>query len=179
VEQRANPIFQARAVGSFAQLPGCPDYASQSLPPERLDHLCKGECYNPSDRRRLISRIEVIRIQPQDHPDEPVASLIRDPWRSFPCEPDPAGCAVTFEDPDFAEQGRDTLYYVRALEEPAPAVNAANLRCAYDEKGECSSVNLCGGPDARDDDCLSEHEPRAWSSPIFVDFARASDAPTP
>jgi hypothetical protein len=183
VEQSVNPIFQVRAVGSLAQLPGCPDYASESLSPERLDDLCKGECYNPSDRRRLITRIEVIRIQPQNRPDEPVASLIRDPWRSFRCDPNPAGCAITFEDPDFAEQGRDTLYYVRALEEPAPGVNADNLRCQYDEKGECVEVNLCGGPDARDDDCLAEHEPRAWSSPIFVDFAaetaRASGAPTP
>jgi hypothetical protein len=170
VAQSANPIFQVRAVGSFAQRPGCPDYASSSLSPDRLAHLCKGECYNPSDRRRLITRIEVIRVQPQNHPGEPVASLIRDPWRSFACDPNPAGCSITFEDPDFADQGRDTLYYVRALEEPAPAVNADNLRCEYDEKGACVKVNLCGGPDARDDDCLGEHEPRAWSSPIFVDF---------
>jgi hypothetical protein len=169
-EQSINPIFQVRAVGSFAQHPGCPDYASNSLSPERLAHLCKGECYNPSDRRRIITRIEVIRIQPQNHPGEPVASLIDDPWRSFACEPDPAGCSITFEDPGFAGEGRDTLYYVRAIEEPAPGMNVDNLRCEYDEKGECVKVNLCGGPDARDDDCLGEHEPRAWSSPIFVDF---------
>jgi hypothetical protein len=55
-------------------------------------------------------------------------------------------------------------------EEPAPGVNADNLRCEFDEKGECVKLNLCGGPDAREDDCLAEHEPRAWSSPIFVDF---------
>jgi len=170
VEQSANPIFQVRAVGSLAQLPGCPDFASNSLSPQRLTHLCKGECYNPSDRRRLITRIEVIRIQPQNHPGEPVASLIRDPWRSFTCQPNPAGCSITFEDPDFAEEGRDTLYYVRAIEEPAPAVNADNLRCEYDEKGECVKVHLCGGAGAEADDCLAEHEPRAWSSPIFVDF---------
>jgi hypothetical protein len=170
VEQSVNPIFQVRAVGSLAQLPGCPDYAIDSLGPERLAHLCKGECYHPSDRRRLISRIEVIRIQPQNHPGEAVAPLIQDPWRSFPCEPSPAGCSVTFEDPDFAEEGRDTLYYVRALEQPAPGVNADNLRCEYDERGQCVKVNPCGGPDALEDDCLADHEPRAWSSPIFVDF---------
>jgi hypothetical protein len=175
-EQNANPIFQVRAVGSLAQKPGCPDYASNSLSPERLDHLCKGECYNPSDRRRLITRIEVVRIQPQNHPGEPVASLIQDPWRSFACKPNAAGCSVTFEDPDFAGGARDTLYYVRAIEEPAPGVNASNLRCEYDQKGECVKVNLCGGADALEDDCLAEHEPRAWSSPIFVDF-RAEEEP--
>jgi hypothetical protein len=174
VSQRVNPIFQVRAVGSLAQRPGCPDYATQTLSPERLTHLCKGECYNPSDQRRRITRIEVIRIQPQNRPDEPLDSLIRDPWRSFACEPDASGCSITFEDPDFAGQGRDTLYYVRAVEEPAPGVNAANLRCEKDAQGACVKVNLCGGVGADQDDCLAEHEPRAWSSPIFVDYGAES-----
>jgi hypothetical protein len=170
-EMNTNPIFRVRAVGSFEQEPGCPDYAVNSLSEERLQSLCKGECYNPSDQRRLITRIELVRIQPQNHPDEPVASLIESPWRSFECEPDPAGCSVTFEDPEFAADGRDTLYYVRAIEAPAPGINAANLRCEYDEEGSCTKVDLCNDADGVDGDCLAEHEPRAWSSPIFVDFA--------
>jgi hypothetical protein len=168
----ANPIFRVRAVGSFEQEPGCPDYAVGSLSEERLQSLCKGDCYNPADERRLITRIELIRIQPQNRPDEPVASLIQSPWRTFECDPDPAGCSVTFEDPDFATEGRDTLYYVRAIEAPAPGINAANLRCEYDEDGRCVKVNLCNDADGADGDCLAEHEPRAWSSPIFVDFAK-------
>ncbi len=170
-EMSSNPIFRVRAVGSFEQAPGCPDYAVNSLSEERLQFLCKGECYNPSDQRRLITRIELVRIQPQNHPDEPVASLIESPWRIFECEPDPAGCAVTFEDPEFVADGRDTLYYVRAIEAPAPGINAANLRCEYDEEGRCAKVDLCNDADGEDGDCLAEHEPRAWSSPIFVDFA--------
>jgi hypothetical protein len=171
VEMGSNPIFRVRAVGSFEQAPGCPDYAVSSLSENRLQHLCKGECYNPSDRRRIITRIELVRIQPQKHPEEPVASLIESPWRSFECEPDPAGCSVTFEDPEFATDGRDTVYYVRAIEAPAPAINAASLRCEYDEDGRCVKVDLCNDSDTVDNDYLAEHEPRAWSSPIFVDFA--------
>ena len=173
VEMAEPPIFQARAVGSFAQKPGCPDYAAATLAPERLEHLCKGECYNPGDERRLITRIEVVRIRPQNRSGEPIAPLIEDPWRSFSCEPDSAGCSVTFEDSDYASGARDTLYYVRAIEEPALAVNAAGLRCEYDEKGECVKVNPCGVSGTNEDDCLAEHEPRAWSSPIFVDYAPA------
>jgi hypothetical protein len=170
-EMKSTPIFQVRAVGSFAQEPGCPDHAVDSLSTERLQFLCKGECYNPSDERRLITRIEVVRIQPQNHPGEAVASLIQSPWRSFPCEPDPTGCSITFEDSEFAMDGRDTLYYVRAIEEPKPGINAANLRCDYDTDGRCAKVHLCEDSDVATDDCLAEHEPRAWSSPIFVDFA--------
>jgi len=165
-----NPIFQARAVGSFEQLPGCPDDAQGALGAQEIRRICMGECYHPSDRRRLVTRIEVVRIRPQTHAGEAVAALIQDPWRSFSCEPRPEGCTITFEDPEFAAGRRDTLYYVRAFEEPAPGVNAAGVGCVRDTLGNCPEVALCGsGPNS--DDCLAEHEPRAWSSPIFVDFA--------
>jgi hypothetical protein len=166
------PIFQVRAVGSFEQKPGCPDYATSSLSPERLRHLCKGECYHPSDQRRPITRIEVVRIRPQSRAGEPIASLIDDPWRRFDCAPDPAGCVATFTDPEFPTQERDTLYYARAFEPPKPVINGQNLRCERDAAGNCTKVNLCPGPQGDADNCLGEDEPRAWSSPIYVDFAR-------
>jgi len=169
IRTNANPTFEARAVGSFEQLPGCPDYATTALGPERLEHVCKGECYNPAPTRRPITRIDVVRIRPQSKPGEPIAALIEDPWKSFACDGSPAGCSVRFEDPDYAENGRDTVYYVRAHEPPAPAVNAAGITCDRDASGRCLDAKLCSG--APTDDCLGTEEPRAWSSPIFVDWA--------
>jgi hypothetical protein len=174
-EMDENPRFEVRAVGSFKQQPGCPDYSTTALSPERLHHLCRGECYNPSDERKLIRRIEVVRIRPQSYAGEDVAKLIEDPWRVLECEPDRAGCTVQFEDPEYGSAARDALYYVRAIEEPSLAVNATNLRCEYDSEGNCVKVNPCFG-DYRtpyEDDCLTETEERAWSSPIYVDFAAA------
>ena len=169
------PRFEVRAVGAFEQLPGCPDYAVNNLGPERLDALCRGECYNPSDVRKTINRVEVVRILPQTDPGENVRDLIEDPWKVLPCAPDRDGCTVTFSDEDYATLGRDAVYYVRAIEEPSLTVNADNLRCEYDDKGNCIKVNMCYGgrqtPD--DDDCLAISEERAWSSPIFVDWQRA------
>jgi len=173
VEMTTNPIFQVRAVGSFEQKPGCPEYAGDALGPDRLKNVCKGECYHPSDTRRPITRIEVVRIRPQVRPGEPVADLIEDPWRSFECEPHQEGCAVSFEDPEYAASGRNALYYVRAIEAPKPGVNAGGVRCEADASGECTQANLCGA-DPSDVDCLSEHEPKAWSSPIFVDQPRGA-----
>ena len=167
------PRFRVRAVGSFEQQPGCPDYATQALSAERIAHLCKNECHHPSETRRPITRIEVVRIRPQSAPGEDVSRLIDDPWQSFECEGDPSGCSVTFSDPEYADAGRDTLYYVRAFEAPAPGVNAGNVRCERDAAGRCLKTNLCPSPDGSDPDCLSEHEPRAWSSPIFVDHPAA------
>jgi hypothetical protein len=96
---------------------------ARSLPAER------GECYHPSDERKLITRIEVVRIRPQASPDDDVAGLIEDPWKVLPCPSDPAGCSVRFSDSDFAAAGRDALYYVRAIQEPSPTINGAQLRC--------------------------------------------------
>jgi hypothetical protein len=169
------PRFRVRAVGSFEQLPGCPDYATSSLSPERLHHLCRSECYNPSDQRKRITRIEVIRIRPRANPKEPVEELIADPWRIFPCDGGSDGCQISFSDMEFPEAARDALYYVRAIEEPSRAVNAANLRCEYDAEGNCIRVNPCHGSSLGtpyQDDCLAPVEERAWSSPIFVDFER-------
>jgi len=164
------PVFEVHAVGSFHQKPGCSEAAVAALGEERLRWLCGGECLHPSDHRRRISRIEVVRIRPQTSPDEPIAPLIEDPWQVHPCRPDPEGCRVVFTDPEFETSGRDAVYYVRAVEEPSEAVNAAGLRCDRDESGRCERVHPCN-PEPRDDDCLAETEQRAWSSPIFVDHA--------
>ncbi len=103
-----------------------------------------------------------------------VAPLIEDPWRRFDCPPDPSGCRLEFEDPDFATSARDAVYYVRALQEPTPAVNAATLRVQFDESGAATSVDPCFGgyrtPAA--DDCLAPAQERAWSSPIYIDRPR-------
>jgi Protein of unknown function (DUF3604) len=165
------PIFQVRAVGSFEQKPGCPDSAASALGTEDLARICKGECYYPSDQRRRLTRIEVVKIRPQREAGEDVAALVSDPWRSFACDPDPAGCTATFPDADFVREGRDAVYYARVFEAPLPGINADNLRCKFDEAGNCTSVELCPGPEGDADDCLGEKEPRAWSSPIFVDHA--------
>ncbi len=168
------PRFVVRAVGAFEQQPGCPAHVEQALSRDRIEQLCAGECYHPSDRRRKITRIEIVRIRPQRTPNEPIETLIEDRWRSFACPPDPAGCRVEFSDPDFVSGERDVLYYVRAIQEPTQAVNADNLRC---EDPSCSKLRPCYGDyrTAFDDDCLTENEERAWSSPIWLRFdARAS-----
>jgi len=161
------PIFQVRAVGSFEQKPGCPADALDALAPDRLERLCQGECYHPSDRRRPITRIEVVRITPQLRPDESIGKLIEDPWRVIPCADGPGGCQVAFTDPDFPKIGRDALYYVRAIEAPSPAVAADPFGCERDPSGRCVEMHPCNGRPT-DDDCLAETEERAWSSPIFV-----------
>jgi hypothetical protein len=165
------PRFEVRAVGAFAQKPGCPDSTTGALSAGRVEQLCRGECFNPSDRRKLITRIEVVRIRPQIRPGEPLRPLIEDPWQTITCAPSQNGCVAQFEDPEFESAGRDTVYYVRAIEEPSPAVNGGALRCKLDESGQCLETRPCYG-DYRTpatDDCLETIEERAWSSPIFVD----------
>jgi len=170
------PIFQVRAVGSLEQNPGCPAASGEALGAERLEYLCRGECYNPGEARRLITRIEVVRVRPQVVAGEPIAPLIEDAWRTFACDPNPSGCSITFSDPDFERSGRDALYYVRAIEEPIDAINVDSLRCVYDDAGRCISVDACTGDAPASDDCLGETEQRAWSSPIFVEWSSAPES---
>lgn len=165
-----NPRFVAHAIGSFEQKPGCPTWSTHELSAERLDRICAGECYNPSDTRRGITRIEIVRIRPQIRDDEPVGELIDDPWKVMTC-PGTDTCRVSFEDPEFLSLGRTTSYYARAIQEPTPAINADNVRC-LDEA--CTQVKPCYGDYRTDssDDCLAENEERAWSSPIWVNPKR-------
>lgn len=168
----SEPRFTVRAAGAFKQLPGCPAHTPNGLDEARVEHLCAGECYNPSDERHLITRIEVVRIQPQSYEGEPIGELIEDPWRVFDCPADEAGCLVTFSDPDYVTDARDTTYYVRAIQEETEAINADPLECERDETGKCIKVNLCRG-DWRsdpDDECLDPVEERAWSSPIYLNW---------
>jgi hypothetical protein len=171
VKSAASPRFEARAVGSRVEQPGCSDASTAALGAERLASLCLGECHHPGDTRHRIAAIEVVRIRQQRAAGEDVAPLVEDPWLRFECPPDPVGCAVEFEDADFAASGRSAAYYVRALQEPTPAVNGANLRARYDADGNALAVSPCYG-DARtgaEDDCLAPVQERAWSSPIYVD----------
>ena len=165
------PLFRVRASGAFKQKPGCPAFAHAGLAPERLQNLCAGECDYPSDQRHRIERIEIIRIRPQQSPDEAVADLIDDPWQVHPCGSDT--CTAEFRDPEFPAGQRDALYYARVIQEATPTINADNLRCEYDADGNCIKVNPCYGDFRTDtaEECAAPAEHRAWSSPIYLQYA--------
>jgi hypothetical protein len=165
------PSFEVRAVGSFQQQPGCPPQSHAALSPERLDRLCLGECHHPGEARIPIEAIEVVRIRPQRNSEEAIEDLIDDPWARIRCPGDPEGCVVRFADPDYARAGRDSVYYVRALQAETPAINADTIRIRRDESGAITGADPCSGgyrTDA-DDDCLAPAAERAWSSPIFLE----------
>jgi hypothetical protein len=165
-----NPRFRVRALGSFRQKPGCPADNIDAMGAQRIDHLCRGECYNPGDERHSIRRIEVVRVLPQFHPGENTAELIQDPWRTFDCDPAGDVCEAEFTDKEFGSLGREVVYYARAIQEDTPTINGDPFRCDYDAAGNCIKTNYCLGVPATED-CLSPAQHRAWSSPIFVQFA--------
>ncbi|MBT4523236.1 MAG: DUF3604 domain-containing protein [Halieaceae bacterium] len=170
LSRSTQPDFRVRAAGSFKQKPGCPDYAVAALGEQRIAQLCLGECYSPTDQRNTITRVEVVRIRPQNNSNEPLSSLIDDPWRVYQCKPGAVECEIEFSDPDFASQARDVLYYVRAIETPGNAVNGATLGCETNNRGQCTAIADCGARGGQGDDCLAPVEERAWSSPIFVQY---------
>jgi hypothetical protein len=123
-----------------------------------------------------ITRIEVIRIRPQAQRGEAVEALIEDPFLTLPCKDEGMGCSVKFSDPDYGKAKRDSIYYVRAIQEPEPMINAKPIECLErDAAGRCQKVKpLCVGDwRSGDSDCTAAAEHRAWSSPIYFSFARA------
>ena len=166
------PTFEVRAVGAFKQKPGCPDFAKAGLDAGRIKKICSGECDNPSDVRAAITRIEVVKIRPQAVKGEALAPLIQDRFIEHQCDKTADGsCTFTFTDPSYAAGKRDALYYVKAIQEAEPLINADPLKCERDATGKCVKVKLCYG-DYRSgaDECTAPAEPRAWSSPIYVDY---------
>ncbi|MDG1202347.1 MAG: hypothetical protein P8N65_00635, partial [SAR86 cluster bacterium] len=129
--------------------------------------LCKGsfrtnledDCLSLSNERHIIDRIEVIKVTPQSYAGEAISPLIQDAWKVIPCSGS-GECIVKFEDDNYF---RDTVYYVRAIQEAAPAINGAPL-------SEREEFKLCKGSFRTnlEDDCLSMSNERAWSSPIYV-----------
>ena len=172
VSSRSNPTFRVKAMGSFKQLPGCPEYVVNALERRQLEKMSLGECYHPSEDRYDILYIEVVKVLPQNFDGEDVPSLIQDKWRVFECVPSIDGCSVNFTDPEFVHQGRDAVYYVRAIEQPVPTINGGNLRVDFDSNGQAIKSDMCFGDYRMDsnDDCLQMASQRAWSSPIYVDF---------
>lgn len=174
IKMSENPRFVVKAAGSFIQKPGCPEYTYNALGKDKLEHLCKNECYNPSDIRKQIDRIEIVRIRPQSYKGENISSLIEDTWKVFKCPKSSSDCSFSFTDKEFGDLERDTVYYVKAIEEPSKVINAGNLRCEYDALGNCTKTNICNGSSLitpYEEDCLEETQERAWSSPIYIDYS--------
>lgn len=172
VEAKNSPEFEVKAVGAFKQKDGCPEDAVAALGEDRIQKLCANECFNPSNERLKITRIEIIRIRPQSYEGEDVNKLIEDNWKVHQCKDDGNGCSFSFTDPEFADSQRPATYYARAIQEPTMKINGDNLGCTYDDNGNCIKLNICYGDDRTsvDDDCKSAIEERAWSSPIYVNY---------
>jgi hypothetical protein len=165
-----SPVFTVKAAGSLKQKPGCPESSTGGLTKDRLEKICNSECYNPSNERRLISRIEVIKILPQQFESEPIETLVDDVWKSFPCNS--TSCKVSFQDEQFSIGRRDAVYYVRAIEEPSATLSGDPLGCEYDENGQCIKAKVCRvGVNKNRGECIAPAEHRAWSSPIFLNYS--------
>ena len=173
VSMNHNPTFEVKAMGSYVQKSGCPEDAYNALGEDRVNELCYNECYNPSDERKKITRIEVIRVMPQEYENQPIDDRIEDKWLTHNCDIDSIGCQFEFTDPEFSSMESDVSYYVRAIEEPSPIINVKGAHCIYDDEGNCTEFKICtqDWKNPRDvEACSSIDEPRAWSSPIYIDY---------
>ena len=98
----------------------------------------------------------------QQFQGELIEDLINDVWRSFECSNNNEICEVLFTDEEYS---RDSLYYVRAIQEETLSINGRQIH--LDDYG---NVKICKGSYNTEtkDDCLFPTSERAWSSPIFI-----------
>ena len=164
------PQFEVKAIGSFKQKPGCPDYVHTAMKIDEISRLCLNECYNPSNERNKIQRIEIVKIVPTTELDS-ISEKIQDPCKVFDCNDNGEGCTFSFSDDEYVLKNQNSLYYARAIQEETDAVGGDPLRCELNEDGECIKIKPCysSGPNFDpSDDCLAPIGERAWSSPIFL-----------
>ena len=78
---------------------------------------------------------------------------------------------MEFEDSQYGASARSALYYARVIQEPGALIAGDPFGCEYNAQGQCIKRNYCIGLNAQpDDNCLSVAEPRAWTSPIFLEY---------
>ena len=95
---------------------------------------CGGEYYRPGgDRRKAITRLEVVRIRPLTRLEEKIAPLIDNESRVFSCSGDGNGDGVEFDPPDFTGGGRSSLYYARVMPKKQPLIVGDPFGCEYDD----------------------------------------------
>ena len=110
---------------------------------------------------------------PQEYENQPVEDRIQDPWLVHNCPENEVGCQLTFTDKEFSSSQIDMSYYVRAIEEPSLQINTQGVRCEYDSDGNCVSIDICTQDWRKPrniETCSAIDEPRAWSSPIYIEY---------
>ena len=168
------PRFEVRAAGGLVQQPGCPGEARAALEPERLRSLCADECYHPGDERHPIVAIEVVRIRPQQTAAEDDRTADRG---SVAAPAMRAGSGrLRRALPGRRVRRRSARHgLLRAGAPGGDALPSTARTCAPSSTptGRPQSVRPCTGgyKTPSSDNCLAPVSERAWSSPIYVDFA--------
>ena len=131
--------------------------------------------------RRPITRIEVVRIRPQARAGEPVEPLIEDPWRELRVRRrDPPGCVATFDGPGLRRRrARRALLRARDRGAERRRSTAASSAASATPRVAAPRSTSAASPAATTTTASAPSEPRAWSSPIYVDYAGAAAAATP
>ena len=119
-----------------------------------------------------------MKVRQQLDPAEAIAPLVIDPFQVIECEAEAEVCEVEFDDETYTGEDRTVAYYVRAIQEETPSVNAQNLGCTMQE-GKCVELEPCRASRDEENTCMGVAEERAWSSPIYLSPVKLASSDTP